>query len=124
MAKSVNLDAVTRYVHLAEISKLDSLVMACERKAAELGIKPGKPHKCDTTGDVSPTGNVRGMIEFVDSVTSAKEDAESREQFACLLACVRQRFKQAQRQPPTGELVMSEAEKEAEKQRQADRVLR
>lgn len=79
MAVSINLEAAARYVHATAPTKLAGLFEAVETKCKALNLGPWRPiTPKETTGDVESGHNVRGVLQFVDSVTAESGKTEKR----------------------------------------------
>lgn len=87
---NLNLNGVLGYLNAVGVGKLDGIAQELEAKAAELGIAPGKVVTPEIQVGHEPTGNVRGIVQFIQGVTADSPKGDKKK-LATLLAVVRGR---------------------------------
>jgi len=74
MGVRINLERAAGYINWLPVQKLEGLADALEAKCAEIGVGPGAP----LAPAIGPqmTGNVRGILKFIESVNPDSTDAD------------------------------------------------
>lgn len=75
MAVNLNLEGAVRYLNVVPPAKLDGLAQALTAKLDELGVTPTSPLAPATQVGQEPSGNVRGVLRFIESVTADSDPA-------------------------------------------------
>lgn len=94
MGVRINLDNACRYLNGIPARRLDGLKQALETKAQELGVEAAGAITPETTLAQAPTGNIGGVLRFVNGVQADSSD-EDKAALATLLATVRANYKAA-----------------------------
>lgn len=130
--KHLDLANAVQYVHSLENEALDGLYFACKSKMAELGVSADKSlaAKHPAVEGLSPTGNLRSLIDWVNTLESPvegnrgerKAHAEDCRSLAVLHSVVRANMRAAKYDPAetaTQDDVDKQLAAEREKHRQA-----